>query len=183
MRLDVSMGPGQASVPDLAGTTQEEATAALTKAGLTLAGTRSVDLPDQDQGKVVATDPPAGTVVSRDQGVTLEIASGKVVVPNLTGKHFSVAQATLTQLGLATKIVEVVSPALEGTVLKQTPSPNDVVPTGTEVTLSIARRATPTPSTTTVTVTTPPTTPTTQPTKPPRRSPTTPPGLAADSSG
>ncbi|MEO3937380.1 Stk1 family PASTA domain-containing Ser/Thr kinase [Dermatophilaceae bacterium Soc4.6] len=157
VRLDVSTGPGQASVPDVAGKTQEEATAALQTAGLRVTTVRPVDLPDQAKGKVVATEPSVGTVVSRTQGITLDIATGKVVVPDLAGKHFSVAQATLSGFGLVMTITAAESDQLEGTVLSQTPPSGSVVDTGTKVALTVAKRRAPTPSTTTVTVT--PTTP------------------------
>jgi len=176
VRLDVSTGPGQAAVPDVAGKTQEAATAALREAGLRVTTIRPVDLPDQAQGKVVATEPSVGTVVSRTQGITLDIATGKVPVPDVTGKHFSVAQATLAQGNLTATIVEATSDQLEGTVLLQTPPAGTVVVTGTKVLLTIARREIPTPSTTTVTVTpsTPPTTPTPPTTLTTPTTPTTP---------
>ncbi|MDQ2757993.1 MAG: PASTA domain-containing protein, partial [Actinomycetota bacterium] len=177
VRLDVSTGPGQASVPDVSGKTQDEATAALQAAGLRVTTIRPVDLPDQKKGQVVATEPSVGTVVSRTQGITLDIATGKVAVPDLTGKHYSVADATLTQLTLKTAVIQAESDQLDGTVLSQTPSTGSLVDTGTTITLTIAKRRTPTPSTTTVTVTPSPPSPppTTPPSTPPTTRPTTPP--------
>ena len=172
--LDVSSGPGQVTVPDVSGLSQAAATAALATDGITVDLVDLVDNPAQPKDKVIGTDPAYGTVIRKNTPVTLRISSGKLPVPDVTTKNFSVAQATLTQNGLTSQIVAVDdATALVGTVLKQDPAPGTIVASGTKVTLTIARAPLPTTQTTTVTttVTAPPTTPTT-----PTTTPTTPSG-------
>lgn len=172
--LDVSSGPGQVTVPDVSGLSQAAATAALATDGITVDLVDLVDNPAQPKDKVISTDPAYGTVIRKNTPVTLRISSGKLPVPDVTTKNFSVAQATLTQNGLTSQIVAVDdATALVGTVLKQDPASGTIVASGTKVTLTIARAPLPTTQTTTVTttVTAPPTTPTT-----PTTTPTTPTG-------
>ena len=162
--LDVSSGPGQVTVPDVSGLSQAEATSTLKGDGIGVRLVDLVDSPAQPKDKVIGTDPAYGAVVKKNSAVTLRISSGKLPVPDVTTKNFSVAQATLTQNGLTSEIVAVDdTTALVGTVLKQDPAPGTIVASGTKVTLTIARAPLPTTQTTTVTttVTAPPTTPTT----------------------
>ena len=163
--IDVSTGPDAAAIPNVAGLTQDDATSALQKAGFTVGTIQQVDDSAQPQGKVVGTDPAATTVTSFSSPVTLRVATGKVPVPDVRTKTFSVAQDTLQQGGLTSELQPVDDPnAIEGTVLDQSPAPATIVDAGTKVTLKVARRPTAPPSTTTVTVTAPPTSvPTTRP--------------------
>ncbi|GAA1881811.1 Stk1 family PASTA domain-containing Ser/Thr kinase [Lapillicoccus jejuensis] len=176
VRLDVSTGPGQVAVPQVAGRTQEEATSALAAVGLSVTTIRQVDVADQPAGRVVATEPSVGSVVAPTQGITLDVATGKVPVPDVVGRHYSVAQSTLGQQGLKVVVQEVDSDQLEGTVLSQDPPASSVVDVGSRVTLRIARRqaATPTPTpTATPTATSAPTpTPSATPTPTPTPDPT-----------
>ena len=91
--------------------------------------------------------------------ITLSVATGKVPVPDVMTKHFSVAQAEMQKAGLVADITEVDNAtALEGTVLEQSPAAGQVVDVGSHVALKIARRpAVTTTATATVTTTvTPP---------------------------
>ncbi|MDQ6716034.1 MAG: Stk1 family PASTA domain-containing Ser/Thr kinase [Actinomycetota bacterium] len=166
VRLNVSAGPGEAQVPNVSGFTEQAATTSLKQAGFEVQTVQLVDDPSQQKGKAVGTDPAAGTVVPVTTKITLKISSGKVPVPDVVGKHFSVAEAILTQVGLGADITEVEdATAVEGTVLAQDPAPTTVVDSGSKVKLKIAKRPAPPPTTATVTVTAPPTTlPTTLPT-------------------
>ncbi len=177
--LDVSTGPDAAAIPNVAGLAQDAATTTLQQAGFSVGTIQQVDDPAQPAGKVVGTDPPATTVTSFSTTVTLRVATGKVPVPDVRTKNYSVAQDTLQKAGLTSELQPVDdASALEGTVLDQSPAPSSVVDAGTKVTLKVARRPTAAPSTTTVTVTAPPTSTTTRPTLPPTSTttpPTTPP--------
>ncbi len=175
--LDVSTGPDAAAIPNVAGLAQDAATTTLQQAGFQVGTIQQVDDPSQPAGKVVSTDPAATTVTPFSTAVTLRVATGKVPVPDVRTKNYSVAQDTLQKAGLTSELQPVDdATALEGTVLDQTPAPSSVVDAGTKVTLTVARRPTAAPSTTTVTVTAPPTTPlptTTRTTAPPPTSTTT----------
>ena len=174
--IDVSTGPDAAAVPNVAGQTQEDATATLQAAGFTVKTIEQVDDSSQPQGKVVSTDPAATAVTPFSTPVTLRVATGKVPVPDVRTKNYSVAQDTLQKGGLTSELQPVDDAnSLEGTVLDQSPAPASIVDAGTKVTLKVSRRPTAAPSTTTVTVTAPPTS--SVPTRPPvtTTSPTSPP--------
>jgi eukaryotic-like serine/threonine-protein kinase len=175
--LEVSTGPDAAAVPNVAGLTQDAATSTLQQAGFQVGTIQQVDDPSQPAGKVVSTDPAATTVTAFTTPVTLRVATGKVPVPDVRTKNYSVAQDTLQKAGLTSELQPVDdATALEGTVLDQSPAPSSVVDAGTKVTLKVARRPTAAPSTTTVTVTAPPTSSTTpRPTTPPTSTTTAPP--------
>jgi len=171
VQLSVSTGPGQSPVPDVAGSTEAAATSALKQAGFEVQTVQPVDDPAQQKDKVVSTDPAGGTVVPLTTRITLRIASGKVPVPDVRAKHYSVAEAMLGQVGLTAAITEVDDPtALEGTVLEQDPGPTTVVDVGSQVALKIARRPQTPPTTTTVTLP-PPSRRGQRPPRPPRHRP------------
>jgi eukaryotic-like serine/threonine-protein kinase len=172
--IGVSTGPDAAAIPNVVGLTQEAATSTLQQAGFTVGTIAQVDDPSQAKGKVVSTDPAVATVASFSTPVTLRVATGKVPVPDVRTKNYTVAQDTLQQAGLTSEVQAVDDAnALEGTVLDQSPAPASIVDQGTKVTLKVARRPTAPPSTTTVTVTAPPPAPiTSRPTAPPTTPPT-----------
>jgi eukaryotic-like serine/threonine-protein kinase len=142
----VSTGPEAVTVPDLVGKTEAEAKAALEKAGLQLGEVTKVDTKDQEKGHVVSSNPSSGDEVAKDTKVAVEIASGKVQVPNVIGMALADATTTLTDAGLkvkATKYVESTQP--EGTVTSQTHQ-NDTVTQGTVIELQIAKAPASTPT-------------------------------------
>ncbi len=172
IRLNVSTGPGEAQVPSVTGFTEDAAKTTLKQAGFEVQAIQLVDDPSQQKGKAVNTDPPAGTVAPVTTKITLQISSGKVPVPDVKGKHFSVAEAILAQAKLSAEITEVENAtAVEGTVLEQDPAPGSVLDAGSKVKLKIAKRPPPPPTTATVTVTASPTLPTTTTSASPTKTP------------
>ncbi len=169
--LSVSGGPNTVEVPDLAGFTVEEATAALKNLGLSVGGTQKVNNTRVDKGKVVESSPAAGQSVDVGSAVTLKVSSGKVVVPDVVGLTRDEAASTLSDLGFRNKTTYVISGKREDTVLRQSIAKGTLADYGTQVMLTVARPAPPTPTTTTpppTTTTTPagPTTTLTLPTTP-----------------
>ncbi|HET8614982.1 MAG TPA: Stk1 family PASTA domain-containing Ser/Thr kinase [Actinomycetales bacterium] len=150
----VSSGKGEVIVPDLTGMTVDQAKKALADEGLTLGKQTESDSPDQRKGRVISSSPSTGESVAKDTPVDIEVASGKVRVPNVVGQSLEDATKTLTDAGLAVtaeKFEESTQP--QGTVIKQDPA-SGLVDQGTKVVLVRAKPpATPT--------TTPPETPTT----------------------
>jgi serine/threonine-protein kinase len=142
----VSTGPEAVQVPDLVGKTEAQAKAALEKAGLQLGEVTEVDTKDQEKGHVVSSNPASGDQVAKDTKVAIEIASGKVKVPNVIGMALADATTALTDAGLkvkATKYVESTQP--EGTVTSQTHQ-NETVDQGTVIELEIAKAPASTPT-------------------------------------
>ncbi|NDB50214.1 MAG: serine/threonine-protein kinase, partial [Actinobacteria bacterium] len=104
--LTLSDGPGDATVPtNIIGKPLEEARAALAAAGLRVSRTVAVDSEEQP-GIVLKVTPEQGSTIEAGSGVTLEIASGNVKVPDLIGKSDIEARTLLTQAGFLVKTVE-----------------------------------------------------------------------------
>ena len=101
--LTVSSGSEPVTIPELAGSSQEDAETALTNLGLTPKST-SVPNDTVDKGTVISTDPPANTQVKKGDTVTVLVSSGKVVekvaVPNVAGKSVDDAKTMITAAGL-----------------------------------------------------------------------------------
>lgn len=91
VKITVSDGPSEKGVPVLVGKTLDEAKAALQAAGFTATPvTKDADPKTEPitatAGSVVSSDPVAGTNSNPDTVVTLVLATGKSIVPNLVGK-------------------------------------------------------------------------------------------------
>jgi serine/threonine-protein kinase len=135
----VSDGKGEVEVPDLTGLTVDKAEQALKDVGLTLGKQTEVDSAQQRKGRVISSNPAAGDSVAKDTKVDIQVASGKVLVPNVVGQTLEEARATLTDARLevkADKFEESTQQA--GTVTKQDPS-NTTVDQGSTVTLVLAK--------------------------------------------
>jgi serine/threonine-protein kinase len=163
--LVVSSGPETVQVPELAGRTQKEATQAIEDAGLDVGNVTRVESTERAKGEVVSSDPAPGDAVPPSTKVDLEVASGKVTVPNVVGLSLVDATAKLTESKLTvdgTTYRDSTQPP--NTVIDQTHQ-GDSVPQGTRIKLVIAREP--------ATPTTPATTPATTPSDTPSSSPTT----------
>jgi eukaryotic-like serine/threonine-protein kinase len=178
--LVVSSGPDTVQVPELAGRTEGQAKRALQDAGLALGNVTLVESTERAKGEVVSSDPAPGDPVSPATKVDLQVASGKVTVPNVVGLSLVDATAALTEAKLT----------VDGTTYRDsTQPPNTVidqsrqgksVDQGTRIKLVIAREpapqtpsATPTPSTTTTTSSTTSSSTSTTTSTSPTTSPTT----------
>jgi beta-lactam-binding protein with PASTA domain/predicted Ser/Thr protein kinase len=155
--ITVSGGPGQVPVPDVTGFTLDSAQAAITTVGLTVGHVDYVDNSSVAKGQVIETVPKANSMVAAGSAVVLQVASGKVKVPDVIGANRTDAQQTLTNAGLkyTTKFANSTQP--EGTVLSQTHA-GETVDIGTQIVLTVAQVPQPTPTPSTTTPTTPPTT-------------------------
>ncbi len=140
VRLTVSSGPGTASVPQVEGQQLDVARDRLKTAGFkTKVKRQSSD--EVDSGIVISTSPPGGTLVTRDQVITITVSSGpkQVDVPDVTGQPVDAAKATLEDLGLKVKVVEQESADREvGTVLSQSPTGGTTGRAGDLITLTVA---------------------------------------------
>lgn len=99
---------------------------------------------DVDEGKVIRTDPEAGTELARGETLTVYISLGKesktADVPSLTGMTRDAAQQALSERGLKLGSVdEVESDKPEGTVVWQSVDANRTVDQGTSVNIQISK--------------------------------------------
>jgi serine/threonine-protein kinase len=109
VNLTVAAAPETVPVPDgLVGSTQEEATAALQAAGLTVGTVTPDEESDEDPGTVTATDPESGTEVAVGSAVNLVVASepDQVIVPSVIGRTLGDAEAAIEGAGLVLGNIE-----------------------------------------------------------------------------
>jgi eukaryotic-like serine/threonine-protein kinase len=138
----VSSGPGSAALPSVEGLPPSQALSRLRKAAFkpTIKEEPNAKVP---QGRVIGTEPPAGTELQVGSPVSVLVSSGpaQVRVPNVSGDSLSGAEAALTAVGLAVGTVtqQVSAGQAPGTVLSQSPSPGSSVRTGTKVNLTAAK--------------------------------------------
>ncbi len=125
VRLLVSEGPEQVSVPDVTGLSSDSAQQQLRDAGLE-AAVREQESADVDEGDVVSQDPPGGTDVDEGSTVTIVVSTGveRVQVPDVTGLGARLASSQLRQAGLVAveRTRTVTDPAQDGIVVEQRPA-------------------------------------------------------------
>ncbi len=140
VRITVSSGVGTATVPQTEGETLEVARDRLETAGFRTR-VRRQDSEEVDEGTVIETSPPGGTIAPRDQVVTVTVSTGaaQVDVPDVTGQPIDAARAALDELGLRVKVQEQESADREpGTVLAQSPRAGSTARVNDTVTLTVA---------------------------------------------
>jgi beta-lactam-binding protein with PASTA domain len=137
----VSSGPGSLGLPAVGGLGEAEAVRRLQAVGLhpTVQPRPSAKIA---QGRVISTEPTAGTDVLLGSSVTVFVSSGpaQVKVPDVTGSSQAAATATLTNAGLNVgSITQQVSTSQSpGTVLLQSPAAGTSVKPDQTVNLVLA---------------------------------------------
>jgi eukaryotic-like serine/threonine-protein kinase len=140
--LAVSAGQSAAAVPEVRGSTQQQAQIAIENAGFTF-GSISQQTSDQPRGAVIGTDPPVGTTLDLPATVSITLSQGPstIQIPDFTGRSFADARSAIEQLGLhlgpTTRDTSSLQP--ENTVLGQAPSPGSTVSAGASVNLRVSR--------------------------------------------
>jgi beta-lactam-binding protein with PASTA domain/predicted Ser/Thr protein kinase len=139
VRLLVSQGPEQVTVPDVTGLTRESAEARLRDEGLEVSAEEQES--DVAEGDVISQNPSAGTKVTRGDTVTIVVSTGKpqVDVPDVVGMSEERATSRLTGAGLSPVRQErtVTDPAQDGVVIEQRPGAGTQVDQGREVVIVI----------------------------------------------
>jgi eukaryotic-like serine/threonine-protein kinase len=157
VKLFVSSGPTAVTVPDLKGLTVQEAQSQLSDQGLAVGTVEEVDDPDTEQGKIIDSNPGAGTSVAPQTKIKLRVGTGKVEVPNVVGKSQSEAQTLIAGVNLQVQTkFKATNDAPEGTVIAQSPK-DGTVDIGGTVKITVAQKPAPTLTPTTVTPTPTPT--------------------------
>ena len=125
VRLFVSTGPEQVTVPDVTGLSRDSALEEIQSAGL-----RAVvreEESDEREGDVTAQDPPGGTTVDRDTTVTITVSTGRqqVDVPDVVGLDPGAAARQVRDAGLepVRRDRTVSDPSEDGVVIEQRPGP------------------------------------------------------------
>jgi eukaryotic-like serine/threonine-protein kinase len=137
----VSSGPGVIGLPNVNGKGSAEAVKILREKGFQPT-TQSQSSESVEKGRVISTDPAAGTEVQVGSPVTVFVSSGpkEVSVPEVTGETQADATATLAAAGLKVTVSkrEVGEPAA-GTVISQSPGSGTQVKVGSQVTIVVAQ--------------------------------------------
>ncbi len=158
--VTVSSGPQQVKVPEVTGSTQAEAKAALTAVGLKMGSVTQQAAAGKAAGTVLSQSPQAGTPLQTGQAVNLTVAQApkETAVPEVVGQNEAQAAATLGRAGFNPKSVSraVTNPAQVGVVLKQSPAGGRQAPNGATVTIAVGvLEATTTETASTTTTSTP----------------------------
>jgi len=147
VKLYVSAGPGQVTVPTVVGQDQAGAQATLANSGLKVSAVTQES--DQPAGTVLSQDPSAGATVDKGSTVTIVVAreANRVTVPGVVGEDEGSASATLSAAGLGVSIADrsVSSPDKDGQVLAQHPQAGGRVSQGSTVTITVGRFSGPAP--------------------------------------
>ncbi len=138
--LTLSDGPGDSTVPvNLIGKSLVDARAILAAAGLVIAQTNAIPS-DKPQGTVLGVSPSGGSTITAGSGVTLQIASGDIVVPLLVGLDEIKARTILVQAGFLVQQIEATDTTqVNGVVLAQAPDAGTTQTIGSTVTITINR--------------------------------------------
>ncbi len=146
VRVAVSLGPQNALVPNLVGTSSRAAEFTLARRGLEIGSVVTVQLPNTTADQVVAQDPPgdSGTAVSPKVNllVAAEPAPKAFIMPDFVGRFLPDATAQIEMAGLHLGNVTDIAGATgaqPGTILRQTPAPGTRVTSDSQINFDIAR--------------------------------------------
>ena len=139
VRIDVSSGKPEVTIPSVVGQAVEDAVAELTRAGL---NAQVVEVnSDRDEGTVTGQSPGAGTVVVEGTQVRINVSKGPrpVTVPSVVGLPYDQAAAELQQAGFSVARVDVDSDQGAGIVTNQEPNGGSESSKGSTVSLSVSK--------------------------------------------
>ncbi|MGH2832213.1 MAG: PASTA domain-containing protein, partial [Solirubrobacteraceae bacterium] len=157
VKLLVSSGPAQITVPEVVGDTQAQAKAALSAEGLKL-GAVSTQVSTQTPGTVISQSPEGGQQAAAGSSVdlTLSQATKKITVPEVVEEKEELAVGELHGAGFEAKVVKlpVTEAAQNGIVLSQDPKASTKAKRGSTVTIRVGMLQSPTEPTTTTGTTT-----------------------------
>ncbi|KAA0023121.1 Stk1 family PASTA domain-containing Ser/Thr kinase [Antrihabitans cavernicola] len=128
-----SKGAPPVQLPDLRGTSVDDARAKLEGLGISVKNTTTAFDSGVDGGDVIGTDPKAGKTVDAGGDVTLQV-SNAVTVPSMLGQSVSSARAELEKLGLKVQVRQVAQTD-RSLVITQLPGGGTRVEPGDRVTL------------------------------------------------
>jgi C1A family cysteine protease len=144
--------PTLVTVPDVVGSTQSAATAALTAAGLMVGTVTTQTSTTIATGLVISENPTAGTKATSGSAVNLVVSSGSapptpssVTVPNVVGTTQAAATTSLTAAGLVvgTVTTQASTTVASGLVISENPAARTSVTKGSAVNLVVSSGSAP----------------------------------------
>ncbi|MFD3607501.1 Stk1 family PASTA domain-containing Ser/Thr kinase [Streptomyces atroolivaceus] len=142
VKLVISRGPEIVEVPDVESLALADARRELKKSGFAPGMVTREFSAEIDRGKVIRTDPRAGTERRPDSAVALVVSKGSPVdVPDVTGLPAEEATAALDKAGLEAKVLpdRVNSPEAAGEIARQTPGSGAEAAEGDTVELTVSK--------------------------------------------
>jgi len=140
--LTYSTGPGNTTVPLVTNESPAAARRELRHNGLNVSHVTTTSSSSVPQGQVISTSPGAGASVSNGSSVSMVVSSGEPM-PNVVNDSLGDAQVALSNFTNAgTQLLrkyQVSSSAQPDTVISQYPLPNQPLPKGSAITLTIAK--------------------------------------------
>ena len=139
VRIDVSSGKPQVTIPSVVGQSIQDAVAELTRAGL---DAQVVEVnSDRDQGTVTAQSPSPGTVVVEGTRVRINVSKGPkpVSIPSVVGLPYDQAASELRQKGFGVSRIDKESDQAAGIVTDQDPSGGSEGSKGSIVTVTVSK--------------------------------------------
>lgn len=140
VNLIYSDGPSETTFPEVVGMSLDDAKQALFEAGVDIEAINVVESPGTAENTVTKSSITAGAKVANGNPVTLEVANGKVSVPDWSGKTKDFVEADAKKKGVKVKFIEEDSKKTPGTVLSQTPKVGESA-SSTEVVVTVAKTA------------------------------------------
>ncbi len=142
VRLIVSRGTDQITVPNVSGQTLPQAQRTLSESGLSTGPVSRIRSDAHPREQIIGQEPAPGTQVVRGTAVhllqSLGPHEGTVTMPDLRGRELVSAVNLLKDLQLETVVVFQAAQARQGRVVDQEPGPGERVSVGTKVRVSVA---------------------------------------------
>jgi serine/threonine-protein kinase len=140
--LIVSRGKERIAVPDVVGSSREDAERTIQDAGLQVA-TSEEESEDEAPGTVLRQDPAAGTEIAKGKTVSIVVAEAPadVPVPGVIDATEEDAVQALEEAGFEVEVerTPVETPDEDGLVTEQDPAPDTPRPQGSTVTITVGR--------------------------------------------
>ncbi|MFF0257712.1 Stk1 family PASTA domain-containing Ser/Thr kinase [Streptomyces microflavus] len=132
---------GQVPVPNLVGSTVQEAEQLAERAGVVVKLGGEEPCEQQEKGDICSQTPKDGTM-DENGTVTVMVSSGapKIEVPDVLEKSEDGARKALEDKGFTVNVTAVESEKAEGTVIKQKPDGGTEADDGSEVTITVAKK-------------------------------------------
>ncbi|MCB0924042.1 MAG: Stk1 family PASTA domain-containing Ser/Thr kinase [Mycobacterium sp.] len=140
--LNVSTGPEQREIPDVATLTYADAVKRLTTAGFGKFKQADAPSPPELKDKVISTIPPANQTSAITNEITIVVGSGPKTrdVPNVAGQTVDLATKNLNTVGFATILTDPVdSPQPAGEVVAVDPAVGTSAPVDSPITLKVSK--------------------------------------------
>lgn len=141
INLTVSLGPQVVKVPFLAGVDIEKGELILKRLGFTI---EKIDYVNSDtivRGKIIRTIPEPDVELTKGDSIKVIVSKGPVLMmPDLTGKTRQEFEIQIEKLGLVLgEVKEVEGSGVKGSVIVQSPAPEEVIEPGDTVTLMVIK--------------------------------------------